>query len=250
MPQDRVPPLQWLWSILFVVQAYTMMAVLGLVFAPYAIVSKQGARVACKCWARWTMWTARWIVGITTEIRGTVPQGEVLIAAKHQSFLDVLMIFEALPQAKFIMKRELLWTPVFGLYARRLGCVPVDRRRRGAAIGQLVRDVSAEFTEPGQLIIYPQGTRVVPGAHESYKGGSSVLYRELSWECVPAATNVGLFWRRNQMLRRPGHAVVEFLDPIPPGQPMRAFLKELETRIETRSNALMAEAGFDADGHR
>jgi 1-acyl-sn-glycerol-3-phosphate acyltransferase len=209
---------QGLRSLVFLVQMYVMMGLMGLVFAPYAILSKQGARFACKTYARWTLWTARWMVGIESEVRGAVPTGEVMIAAKHQSFLDILIIFEAVPQAKFIMKRELLWTPVIGVYAKRLGCVPVTRGKKGKALAQMVRDVAAEFTEPGQLIIYPQGTRVAPGARKPYKVGSQVLYEELGYPCVPAATNVGLFWPRTGILRKPGRAVVRFLDPMPPGQ--------------------------------
>lgn len=237
-------------SVFYVAQIYAAMLILGILFAPFAVASKQGARFACKTYARWALWSARWMVGITSEVRGTVPVDEVLVAAKHQSFLDILIIFNAVPQAKFIMKRELLWTPVIGVYAKRLGCVPVDRGRRGAAIAQMVKDVAAEFTEPGQLIIYPQGTRVAPGDYLPYKVGSSVLYEGLGYPCVPVATNVGLFWPRKGILRKPGQAVVEFLEPMPAGQASELFLAELEERIEDRSNALMRESGFEPDGHR
>jgi len=237
-------------SLGFVLQMYLMMVIFGVLFAPFAAVSKSGARVACKTYARWVLWTARWMVGIRTEIRGEIPGGEVIIAAKHQSFLDILIIFEAVSQAKFIMKRALFWTPFIGLYAKRLGCISVDRTRGGAALIRMVKDVAAEFTDPGQLIIYPQGTRVAPGAYESYKVGSSVLYDGLKFQCIPAATNVGLFWPRRGIMRRQGLAVVAFLDPIAPGLKPRAFLAEVEDRIETASDALMREAGFDIDDNR
>jgi len=238
---------QYLRSLLYIFQIYVAMLLLGIVFAPYALLSKNGARQACKTYARWAIWSARWMVGIRSEVRGTVPTGEVIIAAKHQSFLDILIIFNALPQAKFIMKRELMWTPIIGVYAKRLGCIPVDRGKRGAAITQMVQDVAREFSEPGQLVIYPQGTRVAPGAQKSYKVGSGVLYVGLKQPCVPVATNVGLLWPRSGILRKPGLGTVEFLDPIPPGEPRDVFMTELETRIEARSDALMAELGFDTD---
>lgn len=238
---------QWLRSLLFVIQIYAAMAVLGLVFAPWAVVSRRGALVACKCYCRWVLWSARWMVGIHGELRGPVPRDEVLIAAKHQSFLDIILIFNAVPHPKFIMKRELLWTPIIGIYAKRLGCIPVDRGRKGAAIARMVRDVAAEFRDPGQLIIYPQGTRVAPGDRKPYKIGPAILYQELGQRCVPAATNVGLFWPRKGILRHPGRAVVEFLDPIEPGMGREDFMTRLETAIESRSNALMREGGFDPD---
>ncbi|MHA6263393.1 lysophospholipid acyltransferase family protein [Arenibacterium sp. CAU 1754] len=240
--------IQWLRSLVFVVQMYLAMVVIGVIFAPYALISRNGAFAACKFYCRWVFWTARWMVGLRTEVRGTPPTGEVLVAAKHQSFLDIMMIFNAVPRGKFIMKRELLWTPIIGIYAKRLGCVPVNRGKRGAAIAKMVKDVAAEFTDPGQLIIYSQGTRVAPGVKKPYKAGSGVLYAELNEICVPVATNVGVFWPRTGIMRKPGLAVVEFMEPIAAGLSRDAFMAELEKRVETRSDELMREAGFDPDG--
>lgn len=191
------------------------------------------------------------MVGIRCEVRGTPPEGEALIAAKHQSFLDIMMIFTALPTAKFIMKKEILRTPVIGQYAKLLDCVAVDRGKRGAAIQKMVEDVHAGRQEAGQLVIYSQGTRVAPGVKTEYKVGTGVLYEQLDQTCVPVATNVGVLWPRKGIMRRPGVAIVEFLDPIEPGMARQEFMKVLEERVEERSDALMREAGFDPDGvHR
>ena len=111
----------------------------------------------------------------------------------------------------------------------------------------MVRDVEAGRADPGQLVIYSQGTRVAPGAKAPYKVGTAVLYEQLGQPCVPMATNVGLFWPRKGILRKPGLAVVEFLPPIPPGMERRAFMEHLEETVEAKSNALMAEAGFMVD---
>lgn len=241
-------PIRWVISLVFVVQIYIAMLILGIVFAPYALLSREGAFMACKTYCRWVFWSARWMIGLRTEVRGKIPTGEVMIAAKHQSFLDIMMIFHAVPRGKFIMKRELLWTPIIGIYAKRLGCVPVNRGKRGAAIAKMVKDVAREFSEPGQLIIYSQGTRVAPGVKKPYKVGTGVLYSELGEDCVPAATNVGVFWPRTGIMRKPGLAVVEFLDPIAPGIPRDEFMAQLEELVEARSDALMREAGFEPDG--
>ncbi len=235
---------QWLRSLFFVLQMYFAMAVIGLAFAPWAIFSSKGAFAACKTYSKWVFWTARWMVGLRTEVRGTPPTGEVLIAAKHQSFLDIMMIFHAIPAGKFIMKREILWTPIIGLYAKRIRCVAVERGKRGAAIAKMVADVEAKRTGPGQLIIYSQGTRVAPGVDKPYKVGTGVLYEQLGQPCVPVATNVGVFWPRKGIMRKPGLAVVEFLPPIAPGMERDAFMATLEEQIETKSNALLDEAGF------
>lgn len=238
---------RWLRSALFVGQAYFMMLPIGILWMPWMLVHRSGAFSACKTWCRWTFWTARWMCGIRTEVRGPVPTGEVLIAAKHQSFLDAMLIFYAVPRGKFIMKRELIWAPIIGQYALRLGCVPVARGQRSKAIRKMKADIAAGRQGPGQLIIYPQGSRIEPGVDAPYKVGTAALYDQTGQSCVPVACNVGLFWPRKGIIRNPGVAVVEFLDPIAPGQKTAPFMAELQERIETRSNALMKEAGFDPD---
>jgi 1-acyl-sn-glycerol-3-phosphate acyltransferase len=235
--------LHGLRSVVFVVQMYAAMALLAVVFLPWALVSRNGAFAAIRTYCRWVRWSAARIVGLRSEIRGPVPEGEVLIASKHQSFFDIILLCSVLPRPRFIMKKELRWAPVLGWYAQRIGCVPVDRGRRGAAIRQMVEEVRKGRREGGQLIIFPQGTRVAPGERRPYKVGSGVLYREMGSPCVPAATNVGLFWPRRSLMRRPGLAVVEFLPAIPPGAPLEAFMRQLEAEVEGASDRLMAEAG-------
>jgi 1-acyl-sn-glycerol-3-phosphate acyltransferase len=241
--------IQWLRSLLFNLQMYIMLPVIGLSFAPWALFSRTGARACCKTYSRWVFWTAGWMVGLRVEVRGTPPSGEVLIAAKHQSFLDVMMIFTALPSAKFIVKKEIMYTPVVGQYAKLLNCVAVDRGKRGSAIEKMVNDVRAGKKEGGQLIVYSQGTRVAPGVKAPYKVGVGILYEQMGQPCVPVAINVGVLWPRHGVMRRPGAAVVEFLDPIEPGLPRAEFMARLEQTVETQSNILMGEVGFDADGN-
>ncbi len=239
--------MQYLRSLLFVAQMYLMMAVLAVYFTPWAIVDRRGAFAGIRTYCRWVRWTASWMVGLKSEIRGTVPTGEVLIAAKHQSFLDIIMIVSVCPRPKFIMKSALKWAPILGWYAQRIGCVPVERGKRREAMRQMMRGVREGRTEPGQLIIYPQGTRVAPGATMPYKVGAVVLYEETGQPCVPAATNVGVFWPRIGIARKPGLAVVEFLPEIAPGLESEDFMARIETEIETASNRLMVEAGFNVE---
>lgn len=239
-------PIRWLLSLIFIVQMYLSMALIAVVFAPWALASRRGARVACKTFCRWVIFSLRVLTGMRSEVRGTPPTEECIIAAKHQSFLDIILIFNAVPAGKFIMKRELMYAPFLGQYALRIGCVPVNRGKRGAAIAKMKADVAAGSAEPGQLIIYPQGTRVAPGATRPYKVGTGLLYEQLSQPCVPVATNVGVFWPKRGILRKPGLAVVEFLPVIAPGLTVPDFMARLEAEVEENSNRLMREAGFNA----
>jgi 1-acyl-sn-glycerol-3-phosphate acyltransferase len=237
---------QWPLSLIFIVQMYLAMAVIAVVWSPWALFSRDGAYSACKAFSRWVFFTLRILCGVRCEVRGTPPAAEALVAAKHQSFLDIMMIFEAVPRGKFIMKRELIYAPFLGQYAWRLGCVFVDRGKRGQAIAKMKADVAAGAAHPGQLIIYSQGTRVAPGAKVPYKVGTGILYEQLGQSCVPVATNVGVMWPKRGILRKPGVAVIEFLPPVAPGLPVADFMARLEAEVEGASNRLMSEAGFQA----
>jgi len=231
-------------SVIFVVQMYLAMALIAVIFAPFALLSRNGAFAASHTFCAWVVLTLRLLCGLRCEVRGEAPFGEVMVAAKHQSFLDIILIFHAVPRGKFIMKRELMYAPFLGQYALRMGCVPVNRGKRGAAIAKMKEDVVRGAQDAGQLIIYPQGTRVSPGEMRPYKVGTGLLYEQLGQICVPVAVNVGLFWPKRGILRKPGVAVVEFLTPIAPGLPVPAFMAQLEGDIESASDRLLAEAGF------
>ena len=235
---------RWILSLLFIAQMYLAMLVFALAYGPYAAISRKGAWAGIHAYCNWVRLTARLMVGLRSEIRGKVPMGEVLIASKHQSFFDIILICSVVPRPKFIMKKELKWTPLLGFYAWRIGCIPVDRGKKGRAIAEMKKAVAAGAAIPGQLIIYPQGTRVAPGATPPYKVGSGLLYQQLAQPCIPAATNVGVFWPRHGIYRKPGLAVVEFLPEIAPGRPVADFMAELERVIEGASNRLMSDAGF------
>ena len=236
--------LQWIRSILFILKMYVMMVVVALAFAPWAIFSAHGARQACRFYARWVIWSLRVICGIRTEVRGTPPEGNAIVGAKHHSFFDIMVIYNALPNPRFIMKRELIYAPFVGIYALRMGTIPVARGKRGEAMLKLKQDVEAGRDEGGQLVIYPQGTRVIPGQKLPYKKGIAVIYEQLEQPIVPVATNIGLFWPKRSAYRKPGLAVVEFMPPIPQGLTTAEVMARVEFDIESQSDKLMAEAGF------
>lgn len=242
-------PLRWIVSLIFVVQMYAAMFFMSLYYIPRTVFNRDYAFYGVQAYCRWVRWTAAKMLGLRSEVRGEVPQGEVIIASKHQSFFDIIILVSALPRPKFIMKASLRYAPILGWFAIQIGCVPVERGRRGMAIQKMVADVAAGRQLPGQLVVYPQGTRVAAGARLPYKVGVTILRRETGQDVVPTATNVGVFWPRHGIRRDPGLAVIEFLPPISPasqsGPADDAFLTVLEDQVEGASDALMAEAGFD-----
>jgi 1-acyl-sn-glycerol-3-phosphate acyltransferase len=238
---------QYARSVIFIGQMYLALAVIATLGLPIAILGgRRGTLAVMHAYCHYVCWSAGWMVGLKTQVRGTPPSDDVLVAAKHHSFLDVLMIFGALPRGKYIMKKELKHLPFLGWYAWLSGCISVDRGKRGAAIKGMLEAVAKGKKDGGQLIIFAQGTRVAPGLKRPYKIGAALLYQELNQGCVPVAVNVGVFWPRRSMLRKPGVAVIEFLPRIPAGLSNQEFLDRLEDVIETASDRLMAEAGFVA----
>jgi 1-acyl-sn-glycerol-3-phosphate acyltransferase len=238
----RIPLVQALLSLIFNIQMYLAMPIVALIYLPRAIASPLGAAEAAHAYTRWTFWTLRLLCGLRIEVRGTPRTQPVLIAAKHQSFLDVMMIYAAIPRGKFIIKSLLRFAPFFGWYVMRLGCVAVSRGQRGVAIKKMLAGVAAGREMPGQIVIYPQGTRVAPGAHRPYKKGTAALYAELGQPCVPVATNAGVYWPKRGITRHPGVAVVEFLPAIAPGLAAEPFMAQIEAAIEGTSDALAREA--------
>ncbi len=220
---------------------YVAMAVMGICGAPFVL------------WRRsWTIWwmkryvdvvlgSARLLCDLYVEARGPVPKGSVVVAAKHQSLMDVLILFRALPEPHFVMKRELLWAPVFGLYALRGGCIWVTREKRGQG-KTMMRRLARQYRGTGQIVIYPQGTRVPPGEKRPYKRGAIMAYESFGLPMVLAATNVGWFWPKRSVRRHPGTAVVEFLETLPPGMPRDDAGAQMERSIEAESDRLGEEA--------
>jgi 1-acyl-sn-glycerol-3-phosphate acyltransferase len=222
---------------------YLAMGVFGLAGLPLALVSRRAARTVSKAFFRSAFVLLRAICGVRIEIRGVVPRGRALVASKHQSMLDVMILYAVLPEAYFVMKQELLRAPVFGWYARRVGTVAIDRSAGPEAKRAMVEAMTAPERGGGQIVIYPQGTRVQPGRIAPYRAGVHGLYAVTDLPCIPAATNAGCVQPKGLSIR-PGVAVVEFLEPIPPGLGRETFMAELERRIE----AAVAALGGDQAG--
>ena len=228
-------------SLLFEAFFYTNMTLFGIVLAPVTFLSRRLTAKFVQTFCQAMMFALKQICGLRTEVRGEIPQGEVLIASKHQSFLDVLILLSVLDTPRFVMKKELRFTPVFSWYAKGLGCIVVDRSAGRTALEAMLAAIRKAKGELGQLVIYPQGTRVAPGARRPYRAGVAAAYVDTGLPCVPAATNTGVFWGRNSVLRRPGIAVVEFLPPIRPGLEQDQALARIEAAVESASDSLRRE---------
>lgn len=239
---------QYLQNALYYLHVALATLLIGLVGLPFvALGGRAAANAVATRWIGYMLWAARLHLGVSCEIRGTPPEGDCIVAAKHQCFLDILVIAHVLRRRAFVMKREVMRVPVMGWYAYKVGCIPIDRARGRDALRAIADEVGkrlASLDGLGQVIIYPEGTRTRPGERRDYKHGVGTLRSATGLPVVPVAVNCGLFWPRKGWGVRPGRAVVEFLPPIPPDLPRDEFMPRLRARIEDNSDRLMAEAGF------
>ncbi|CAN5302829.1 1-acyl-sn-glycerol-3-phosphate acyltransferase [soil metagenome] len=228
-------------SLLFVVWLYLSMALFAVGLSPMLLFPYRAPMTVIRMWSRFILFGLRWIAGIKVEVRGLEhrPVGAALIASKHQGMLDVIAPFAFLPDNCFVMKKELMPLPFFGWFAWKTRMIAVDRSAHSKALKDMVRQARTRFAEGRQILIFPEGTRGLPGAEPDYKPGIAALYRDLDCPCAPMATNSGVHWPAHGFRRTPGLVVYEFLPTIPAGLKRAEFMALLEERIETKSNELL-----------
>ncbi|HEY4029131.1 MAG TPA: lysophospholipid acyltransferase family protein [Caulobacteraceae bacterium] len=230
-------------SILYGLWYYGVTAGLAILYIPLLALPRRVLGAGIRVWAKLLIWGMRVIGGVKLEVRGLerLPKGvPVLLAAKHQSMFDVVPAFAYMPDAMFVMKRELMRIPVFGWHNSKHGTIVVDRQGHSQAMRKMIAEARERFKEPRQLVIFPEGTRRAPGAEPDYKPGVAGLYRDLNVPCVPVATNTGAHISTSGVARSCGTVVYEVLEPIPAGLKRADFMRLLQERIETASNALLA----------
>jgi 1-acyl-sn-glycerol-3-phosphate acyltransferase len=230
-------------SIVFNVLFYLNMLVLMCLALPTLVLPRRAILEVVRFWARSNHWLLRTICGITFELRGLerIPPGPLLIASKHQSLWETFALVPLFADPAFILKRELMWLPLFGWFARKAQMIPVDRGARSQALAAISARAKIELARDRQIVIFPEGTRRPPGAAPSYKYGVVHLYAESGVPCLPIALNSGLFWPRRSIRRYPGTIVAEFLDPIAPGLDKQVFFEHLQQVIETATARLVGE---------
>lgn len=235
--------MQTLRSLLFQAYFWIVTALMNLAFVPGLLFDRMVIVRGQTMWAKLVLWGLRAICGIRMEVRGArVPvTGPAIIASKHMSAWDTIIVHVVFDDPAVVIKKELMKIPIYSNYCRRSGMIPVDREAGAAALKELVREAKLRIADSRPVIIYPEGTRVAPGATPDYKPGVAALYSQLGVPCIPVALNSGLFWPRGSTDRAPGTIVLEFLDPIPPGLKRGEFMQRLETAIETATDRLLAE---------
>ena len=232
-------------SLAFNAAFYIVTLIEMIVFTPfYFLAPRRSAWFVPKFWARTNMWLLDRIGGVKSEITGqeNLPEGSYIVAPKHQSAYDTFSFLPWIPDALYILKRELMWIPLFGWYVAKMRMIPINRGARSVALKKAVILTKERMKEGRQLLIYPEGTRRPPGAPPEYKYGIVELYAQLNVPVVPIAHVAGLYWPRRKFLRYPGTIKGRFLPPIPAGLPREEFRERLIAETEAACDALLVEA--------
>lgn len=188
---------------------------------------------------------AKWIAGIKYEIHyppleeNGIPvapngnirlDGKAIIAAKHMSILEIAILSTHIPKSFFIIKRELLWIPIYGWAFWRMGLQPVNRARGATNMKKLTHKVEKKVLDGQILVIFPEGTRVKPGKKVQLKRGLLFLAHELKLPILPVGTDAGLYWPKHGKMHS-GTANVWF----EPMLPCNASLEEINEAINRHS---------------
>jgi 1-acyl-sn-glycerol-3-phosphate acyltransferase len=221
-------------SALFMLFFYPMSVVAVLLAIPAAMLGRRPLFGTVHFWVWSHRWCAERLLGIRTRVEGPLPEGPVLVAGKHQAMYETIEIVRLLRNPAVVLKRELADLPGWGKAAQRYGMIPVDRDGGAPALRRMLAAAQAVLAEGRPIVIFPEGTRVLPGEQPPLQPGFAGLYKALGVPVVPVAIDSAKVWPLRSWVKRPGIVTFRFADPIPPGLPR----KEVEARVHSAINVL------------
>lgn len=219
----------FLYAIVF--YAATLPWVLAALFA--SLFGTRAVRSVVRSWTDFHHWLCRRLLNIRVEVEGEIPLVACLIAVKHESMFETLEMVRLAHTPVIVLKRELADLPLFGAATRRYGVIPVDRAAGPKALREMLARGREAVRSGRPVMIFPEGTRVPPGATPPLRAGFAGLYRALGLPVVPVAVDSGKLWGR-ELVKRSG--TVRFLvgETIPAGLER----EEIEARVHAAINAL------------
>jgi len=231
-------------SVLFIVFLWLWTVVMTTLYLPLLLLPRLWSVAASRFWIRGGLLALRVLTGLSWQVRGreNLPEGPVTIASKHQSTFETFAFHLMFRDPAYILKRELFLIPCFGWFLYKTGVIAINRSAGTRALKVMIKGAGKAVAAGRSVVIFPEGTRAAPGCKQPYHSGVAMLYGALDRPVVPIAVNSGVFWPRGSLRKYPGTITIEILPPILPGLDRRTFMAELEQRIETASDRLVAEA--------
>lgn len=172
-----------------------------------------------QAWARVSLRALRFFCGITIETENPqyLPTGPAIIAAQHQSALDIFIWLTFVPYPALVFKQELRKIPIFGPLLAPTGMIPVNREGKAIALRKMLEDCRHSLAAGRQVVIFPEGTRTAPGTRAVLQPGIAALAKAASVPIIPVATNSGTHWGPRAFAKSPGQVVVKLFPPLLPG---------------------------------
>jgi 1-acyl-sn-glycerol-3-phosphate acyltransferase len=186
-------------------------------------------------WARFHVWLARVLCGLRYEVHGRehLPAaGPAILMAKHQSSWETLAFALIFPPQTWVLKREVLWIPLFGWALALLRPIAINRQSKQRAMQQVILQGRERLNAGIWVTVFPEGTRVAPGQRRRWGQGGAVLAAETGYPVVPVAHNAGHYWPRRSFIKRPGTIKVLIGPAIDPrGLDKQEILRRAETWV-------------------
>jgi 1-acyl-sn-glycerol-3-phosphate acyltransferase len=207
-------------------------AVLGILLVP--IPTPVVLRGLLHGWAKTIVWGMRWIGGMRVDVRGSgnIPaRGPALLANKHHSEADGIVLAALVPGIAFVAMQELFRYPLIGAILYRLQMIRVDTCGGGRERANLAQFARRAVDSHRHIAIYPEGNLMEPGERERYRSGIYYLYRDLDLPVTPVATSLGLVWNRRDWRKKAGRCAVEFLPPIETGLDKETFILRSQGQV-------------------
>lgn len=225
--------MQMFRSYLFVAWLFLFTIVVGLIGLPF-LLKREWSIAYSSFWARGLLGGLNVLCGIKDEVHGLehLPKGGAIIAAKHQSMWETLRLQALLPRASFVLKEELKHWPIFSWYCRANGFIFVDREAGAKALRNMTIQAKERAAEGAQIVIFPEGTRSLPGERNPYQPGVAALAKALGVPTTPVSHNSGEHWVQPGPLKIPGTISMELHPPILDASNRKAYLRAVEQSIE------------------
>jgi 1-acyl-sn-glycerol-3-phosphate acyltransferase len=192
-------------------------------------------------WSRLVIRLARWILRIEWRVEGreNLPSRPAVLLSKHQSAWETMAFQLIFPPQVLVLKRELLWIPFFGWGLALMSPIAINRSRGMRALRTIARRGRERLAQGFWVVVFPEGTRVPPGAQREYHPGGAWLASASGAPVVPVAHNAGLLWPRNAFLKRSGTVTVRIGPPIEAADRDPKTINDLaKTWIEEQQKAL------------
>ncbi len=215
-------------------------AVLTIVFAAFSLLTFPfDARTRYRvitAWSHLIIASARLICGVRYQLVGgqNLPSGPCIVLSKHQSAWETLAYQILLPPQVWVLKRELLRVPFFGWGLAMMNPIAIDRGSATRALRQMLEQGRDRLAAGWWIVMFPEGTRIAPGARGRYHPGGAWLATQTGTTVVPVAHNAGTLWGRNAFVKYPGIITVSVGPAIDPaGLAPDALNRKVEDWIET-----------------